>query len=34
MVADVAQGWAHTDALGGTLLVRVPAGDHTVAVTP
>lgn len=34
MVADVAQGWAHTEALGGTLLVRVPAGDHTVTVMP
>jgi alpha-D-xyloside xylohydrolase len=29
-VADVGQGWAHGDALGGTLFVRVPAGDHTV----
>jgi alpha-D-xyloside xylohydrolase len=34
MVADVAQGWAHTDALGGTLFIRVPAGDHTVTITP
>jgi alpha-D-xyloside xylohydrolase len=31
---DSTGGWAHTTEVGGTLSIRIPAGDHQIVVTP
>jgi hypothetical protein len=32
-LTTAASGWIHTSDVGGTVLVKVPAGSHTVVIT-